>query len=142
MHNDHAVAHPHKYSFRKEGDRWIVHSEFGCQDYVVTKENMKEVFYDLFAQILPDNSQDGLERARAKLPAYIQFDGQVLPTDAGEVDTTIELYVRRHQIEQASIIMHGTNGTTAKVPVEKFHLYLEHVELEHGALDDDDAVVE
>lgn len=125
------------YHFSKEGEDWIVHNSTLCQDYKLTKENLKKYFYDAFEKLLPVDDRDGLERAKAKLPAFIQIPGQILPTDVGAIETTIELYVRRHQIEQVHIIFTGTNGTTAKVPVEKFQLALEYLPNLEAALPDE-----
>lgn len=120
------------YSFvkDKDSDVWSVYdTQFGGGDKTLTKEFMKEFIYDRFQAILPEDMHADVDKCRVKLPAYLQFDGQLVNSDAGVLNTTLELYIRKNTIETANMIVKGTQGSVARIPVGKFKLTLPFMDL-------------
>lgn len=117
-----------EYQFFKEADEWVMQLVPLTQDYKVSKENMTGHLYDMFEKILPQESKAGLERVRAKLPGYLQFESQRV--DTGIFDVTVEigleLYIRRHKIDQVSAIIKDVDGQPAKIPVRRFSLFMDY----------------
>lgn len=112
------------YHFYKEDIGWVVHSNRGDGDKLITKEFMRETLYNAFKTILPADSHGEVDKCIAKFPAYLQFAGLKVNTDNGVIQTTLELYIRKNAIEHATMIVEGTKGTTARIPVTKFSLEL------------------
>lgn len=118
-----------QYHFMKTPEGWILYHHLGGGDYLVTKELLREKLYDAFQSALGEEHGASVDNCRMKLPTYLQFDGVKVRTDNGVIDTTIELYIRRHTIEQVHMIAKGSQGTTARIPVDTFGLVLPFMEL-------------
>lgn len=127
-----------QYHFAKEPEGWIIYSQQGVGDHRITKDLMKEKLYDAFQEALPTEQHVDVDKCRMKLPTYLQFAGRPVNTDNGTMETTIELYIRKNTIEQANMIVQGTQGTIARVPVERFNLDLAQMDL--GAVLPDEPV--
>lgn len=118
------------YHFKKEPEGWIVFdSQFGGGDKLITKDFMKETLYDRFQAVLPEDLHSVVDKCRMKLPAYLQFDGHQVKSDVGVLDTTLELYVRKNQIEAVSVIVQGSQGSVARVATNQFTLALPYMDL-------------
>lgn len=118
------------YHFKKEQEGWVVYDhQFGGGDKPVTKDFMKETLYDRFQAILPDDMHNVVDKCRMKLPAYLQFDGHKVNSDAGQLDTTLELYIRKNQIESVCVMVQGSQGSVARVPTNQFSLVLPYMDL-------------
>lgn len=118
------------YHFKKEPDGWIVYDlRFGGGDKPITKDFMKEVLYDRFQAVLPEDVHNVVDKCRMKLPAYLQFEGHKVNSDAGQLDTTLELYIRKNQIEAVSVMVQGSQGSVARVPTNQFTLELPYMDL-------------
>lgn len=125
------------YHFSKEQDGWIIYHGYGGGDHRITKELMKEKLYDAFQEVLGPDSIKAIDNCRAKLPAYLQFEGCSVNTPMGSVDVTIELYIRKHTIESVNVIIIGSQGTVARKPTEMFVLRLPNLSLTSAIVDDD-----
>lgn len=118
-----------QYHFSRDAEGWVVYHHLGGGDYRVTKELLQTKLYNAFQQVLEPEHAIYVDNCRAKLPTYLQFDGTKVRTDNGVIDTCLELYIRRHTIEQVHMIVKGTQGTTARVPVDHFNLTLPVMDL-------------
>lgn len=126
------------YHFSKEQDGWIIYHGFGGDNHRITKELMKEKLYDAFQAVLGPDSIKAIDNCRAKLPAYLQFEGCSVNTPMGSVDVTIELYIRKHTIESVNMIISGTQGTVARKPTDRFVLQLPDLALTSPISDEEE----